>query len=162
MAANWVRLARFGGSFVRGRVGAGAAVLELGELIEDLEVAVGEAGLVARELGERIGAGDRALGHGADQIEFDLFRIGGQSFREGLVMLAGVAELFGKHAGLELRDAAHAPFGVGELAEQGPLQGGFGLELGLQFGYQELEIFDVFAGKHGGLRPEAVLEGVLR
>jgi hypothetical protein len=124
-------LAGFGGRFSgAGRRGLRfAAALELLEVFQGLEIAVRETRLIARELGEGIGAGGIAGCHGADHVELGLFGIAGQLVGVGFVVAAGVVEIFGEHAGLDLRDAAHAPFGVGELAEQGPLHSGSGLEL---------------------------------
>jgi hypothetical protein len=80
-------------------------------------------------------------------------------------VLADVVEFVGEHGGFEARDPAHAPLGVGELAQQGPFQGGGGLELVLEFGDEDVEVVAVFAGQDrglgAGLGAQAVFTGVL-
>lgn len=67
----------------------------------------------------------------------------------------------GEQGGLEVGDAAQAPLGVGELADEAALQGGRGLEFLLEFGQQRLEVFGIFAGQDRAVGRQAVGEGVV-
>jgi hypothetical protein len=122
---------------------------------------VGQAGFVARHLGEDVAVDGVVAGGGADQKNLDLGGAFGQQVGAAVVVAVHLAEFFGKNGGLDHGDAAHAPFGVGELAQQGPLDGAGGLEFVFQFGDEEVEIVEVFPRQDGGLGAQAVFEGVL-
>jgi hypothetical protein len=96
-----------------------------------------------------------------DQENVDGVGVVGQLVGVVVEVLEGAAVFPSEHAGLDERDSAHAPLGVGELAQQGPLDGAGGLEFVFQFGDQDVEIVEIFAGQDGGLGAQAVLEGVL-
>jgi hypothetical protein len=137
--------------------------LGLLELAEGAKESLRQAALVAGKLGKGLSAlaGDRRTG----EVGLGLGAAGGQSLGEGFVVAAGLVERIGEGRGFEARDAAHAPLGVGELADEGLFEGVGGLEEFFEFGDERLEIGGIFAGQERGFRflsgAETVFAGVL-
>lgn len=80
--------------------------------------------------------------------------------RESAFGVGGGVEAVPEHAGLGAAEAAQAPLGVGEVADEDFLDGVGGLEEGVEGVEEGLALGGVFAGQQGGLGGEAVAEGV--
>jgi len=111
----------------------GAVGLEGAELAEATEIGALEAGVVAGEAVEGFFAG--VVG-------------------EAVLRAAG-------EVGFQASDTPEIPGGVDELAEQVELQGALGLEIGLEGGSEEVELFELFGADYEVAGVEAVFEGVL-
>jgi hypothetical protein len=133
----------------------------LTELGESFEEAVGEAGFVARETGKSVILGGVDEDRGAEHVDFGLLGVLGEAVGILFVVLVGIEEAVGEDGGFDARDALQAPFGVGDLADQGAFEGGGGLEVGVKVGEELLELGGVLAGDDGVVGAEAVLESVL-
>jgi hypothetical protein len=106
-----------------------AVTLDFLQMLQRFEIAVGEAGFVAREFRQGVAVAGVPFGRRPDEDQIGLGVVFGQVLGEMAVVANGFVKLRGEERGLEAGDAAHTPFGVGELAQQVPLQRGLGLEL---------------------------------
>jgi len=66
-----------------------------------------------------------------------------------------------EEVGFEAHVAAHPPFGVGHLADEGAFVGSVGVIALAEFGAEFVEVGGVFSGDDGLDGVGAVLEGVL-
>ena len=76
--------------------------------------------------------------------------------------LVGIDQACREIAALEAGEAAHAPLGVGHLADELLLEGVFGLKCVFEGGDLGLELGGVFVGQDGIAGEKVVLDGVLR
>ena len=111
----------------------GAIGLEGAELAEATEIGALEASVVAGETVEGFFAG--VVG-------------------EAVLRAAG-------EVGFQASDAAEVPGGVDELTEQVVLEGALGLEIGLEGGSEEVELFELLGADYEVAGVEAMFEGVL-
>ena len=75
--------------------------------------------------------------------------------------VALVGEGSGKEAGLQAREPAHAPLGVGDLADKFEFEGVGGLDVGFEGRKLAVEVGGVLAGQDGIAGEESMFEGVL-
>ena len=74
----------------------------------------------------------------------------------------GVVDGGGDEAGLQAREAAHAPLGVGNLADEFEFERVGGLDVGFESRELAVEVGWVLAGQYGIAGEESVFEGVFR
>ena len=155
----WGARFRCGGTLRSGTLGC-AGCLQRAKLFERFEVVSGETGLVAGELGERVGAGGVVDEDFAAKPDIERVKVVRPVLGVILDPTMSFVEAPGKQAGLEVGDAAQAPLGVGKLADQAALELGCGPEFLEQFGEQGLELAGVFAGQDGAVGDQSMGEGV--
>ena len=68
----------------------------------------------------------------------------------------------GEEAGLQAREAAHAPLRVGDLADEFEFERVGGLDVGFKGGELVIEVGGVLAGQDGIAGEESVFKSVLR
>ena len=77
-------------------------------------------------------------------------------------MAAGFVDGSGEEAGLQAREAAHAPLRVGDLANEFEFERVDGLDVGFEGRELAVEVGGVLAGQDGIAGEESVCKGVLR
>jgi len=122
-----------------------------------------QGGLVAGHGGEVAGRLAEVVEGAAEPVGDRLVAVAGREGLGGGGPAFGVGELVEavpEQAGFGAAEAAEAPLGVGEVADEDFLDGVGGLEGGEEGVEEGLALGGVFAGEHGGAGGEAVAEGV--